>query len=89
MAMCFSSRCEGIELAERMATGLSEKLLSSATRAAAAGKFSSWLAMVVQNFSCTQKTPVIALSLAGRFQNKGLETLPEPAGVPRLMRRTK
>src|ERR1700693_3664213 len=88
MMTCCSCLFGGVDFAERMTTGLSHKLSSSAMRLADPGRFSSWLAMVLQNFSGTQKPDAMRLSLGGKFQNQGLETDPESAGVPRLMRRT-
>src|SRR5271156_6437862 len=89
MASCCSRLFAGVDFAERITTGLLQKLPSSATRTADAGRFSSWLAMVRQNFSCAQKIAAIARSSAGRFQNQGLETEPDSAGASRLIRRTK
>src|ERR1700730_8459516 len=88
MTMCCSRLFGGVDFAERITTGFSNKLSSCAIRFADPGRLSSWLAMVLQNFSWTQKTDAICLSLAGKFQNQGLETDPESAGVPRLIRRT-
>src|ERR1700719_4126204 len=88
MRMCCSRLFGGVDFAERITTGLSHKLFSRAMRFADPGRFSSWLAMVLQNFSWTQKTDAICLSFGGKFQNQGLETVPESAGVPRLISRT-
>src|ERR1700688_2687051 len=88
MRMCCSRRFGGVDFADRFTPGLSHKWSSSAMRIADPGRLSSWLAMVLQNFAWTQKTDAICLSLGGKFQNQELETVPESAGVPRLINRT-
>src|ERR1700729_4612747 len=89
MAACCSRLFGGVDFADRITTGLLQNSLSSATRAADPGMFSSWLALVRQNFSCTQKIAAIVGSSAGKFQNQGLETEPDSAGASRLINRTK
>src|SRR5580658_11033601 len=89
MAACCSRLFGGVDFADRITTGLLQNSPSSARRTAEPGRFSSWLAIVWQNFSCTQKTAAIVRSLAGKFQNHGLETEPDSAGASRLINRTK
>src|ERR1700732_1268411 len=88
MAMCSARLFDGVDIADRITTGVSQKFPCSATCAAELGRFSNWLATARQNFSWTQKTPAIFLSLPGRFQNQGLDTDPDSTGVPRLISRT-
>src|SRR5271156_5706313 len=89
MAACCSRLFGGVDFAERITTGLLQNSPSSATRTADLGRFSSWLAMVRQNFSWIQKTAAILRSSRGKFQNQGLETEPDSAGASRLIHRTK
>src|SRR5580700_4766570 len=88
MVTCSARLFAGVDIADRITTGLSQKFACPATCAADPSRFSNWLPIARQNFSWTQKTPAIFLSLAGRFQNQGLDTDPDSTGVPRLISRT-